>query len=301
MLQRSPDLAPPTTEKPLPSVAGHGANVDRQLYKNLVEMLPLVESLMDRRVNSAYSRRAPMVYTPAPPKPKKADSKGEKAPLNDSEKQRVLTESTEKVEQDSTSNGNENVKKYEEEIVKLREQIENLQQKLLEKDEALRTAQSSVDEMSSIYVTLNNLRHVVGEKDALIQSTNSQLNNAKMLLAEKQAALEKLEWEVRASNSKIDELEECMGLMEFEISSLMKLFEKLCEDSSACTEDFTIPSHRADADLHGMENGDEMKTERMNQEMRAYMAALAAARENPSDEFLVAVAEARTRLHAVAY
>lgn len=72
------------------------------------------------------------------------------------------------------------MKKYEEEIVKLREQIENLQQKLLEKDEALRTAQSSVDEMSSIYVTLNELRHRVVEKEALIQSTNSQLHSTKV-------------------------------------------------------------------------------------------------------------------------
>jgi chromosome segregation ATPase len=72
------------------------------------------------------------------------------------------------------------VKKCEEEIVKLREQIENLQQKLLEKDEALRMAQSTIDELSSTYVALNELRHQVGEKEALIQSTNSQLHNTKV-------------------------------------------------------------------------------------------------------------------------
>lgn len=110
-----------------------------------------------------------------------ADSKGEKAPPSDSsKKQRDLTESTQKVEPDSTSDDNENAKKYGEEIVKLREQIDNLQQIILEKDEALRIAQNTVDEMSSIYVTLNELRHRVGEKEALIQSTSSQLNNTKV-------------------------------------------------------------------------------------------------------------------------
>ncbi|KAF3331437.1 hypothetical protein FCM35_KLT02843 [Carex littledalei] len=299
MLQRSPDLAP-TPQTPPPSAGGDGSNVDRQLYKKLVDMLPLVESLVDRRVNSAYSRRAPMVYTPAPSKSKKADSKGEKAPPSDSsKKQRDLTEITQKVEPDSTSDDNENAKKYREEIVKLREQIDNLQQIILEKDEALRIAQNTVDEMSSIYVTLNELRHRVGEKEALIQSTSSQLNNTKMLLAEKQAALEKLEWELKASNSTIEELEESIGLMEFEISSLMKLFEKLCEDSLAGNEDFAIPSLRVDPVLTGMGNEDEMNTDRMDQEMEAYAAALAAARDNPSDEFLVAAAEARTKFHAL--
>lgn len=48
-----------------------------------------------------------------------------------------------------------------------------------------------------------------------------------------------------------------------------------------------------------MENKDDMKNERMDQEMKAYAAALAAARDNPSDEFLDAAAEARTRFHAL--
>lgn len=73
-----------------------------------------------------------------------------------------------------------------------------------------------------------------------------------MLLAEKQATLEKLEWEVSASNCKIEELEESMDSMEFEISSFMKLFEKLCEDSLAGNEDFAIPSLRVDPVLTGV-------------------------------------------------
>jgi hypothetical protein len=67
-----------------------------------------------------------------------------------------------------------------------------------------------------------------------------------MLLAEKQAALEKFEWEVKACNRKIEGLEESMGLMEFEMSSLMQLFEKLYENSSADSDDLAIPSLQFD-------------------------------------------------------
>nr|DAD31547.1 TPA_asm: hypothetical protein HUJ06_010398 [Nelumbo nucifera] len=45
---------------------GSNNNVDKVLYKNLVEMVPLVESLMDRRANTSFTRRASLVYTKTP-------------------------------------------------------------------------------------------------------------------------------------------------------------------------------------------------------------------------------------------
>lgn len=109
MLDRS--LRPPPPQQAAaqaeagPGGGEGGGNVDRVLFKNLVEMVPLVESLMvsrasagfgggaqissrvmsdaccfffflvwfvgwmqDRRSNPSYSRRASMVYTPAPAK-----------------------------------------------------------------------------------------------------------------------------------------------------------------------------------------------------------------------------------------
>jgi hypothetical protein len=46
---------------------------------------------------------------------------------------------------------------------------------------------------------------------------------------------------------------------------------------------------------HQMKNEDGMNTERMDREMKTYAEALAAARDNPSDEFLFAAGKARTR------
>lgn len=53
------------------------------------------------------------------------------------------------------------------------------------------------------------------------------------MLADKQAALEKLEWEAKMSNRKIEELQGDVDSMDFEITALMKAFEKLSENDSA--------------------------------------------------------------------
>ena len=70
--------------------------------------------------------------------------------------------------------------KPKDEVAMLREQIDDLQKKLLEKEEALRCAQSSVNEMNAAYATIDELRRQVAEKEALIRSTNSQLHDAKV-------------------------------------------------------------------------------------------------------------------------
>jgi hypothetical protein len=72
--------------------------------------------------------------------------------------------------------------KPKDEVAVLREQIDDLQKKLLEKEEALRSAESSVTEMNAAYATIDELRRLVADKEALIRSTNSQLHDAKVTL-----------------------------------------------------------------------------------------------------------------------
>jgi TolA-binding protein len=62
----------------------------------------------------------------------------------------------------------------------LREQIDELQKQLLEKEEALRSAENTVSEMNAVYSTIDELRRQVTEKEALIKYTNSQLHNVKV-------------------------------------------------------------------------------------------------------------------------
>nr|CAB3470318.1 unnamed protein product [Digitaria exilis] len=300
---------------------GGGGSVDRVLFKNLVEMVPLVESLMDRRVNPSYSRRASLVYTPAPPK-KASDLKSVKSPQSVSaKKRREPADSAKKSTPDANGengsvtplslSGAEN--KPKDEVAVLREQIDELQKKLLEKEEALRAAESSVNEMNAAYVTIDELRRQVAEKEALIRSTNSQLHDAKIMLADKQASLEKLEWEVKTSNKKVEDLQGDMSNMEFEISSLIALFEKVSENVSDDCYDGSMPSsYELEAlqstvsthpwsivDLLGPSEIDKIEIDKIEQERITYAEALAAVRENPNEEHLNLAAEARSRLQVL--
>ena len=55
--------------------------------------------------------------------------------------------------------------------------------------------------------------------------------------------------------------------------------------------------HAAPIDMRQDEVGD-IDVEKMEQEISVYVSALAAAKENPTDDFLEAVTEARLRLQA---
>ncbi|XP_062228683.1 protein MICROTUBULE BINDING PROTEIN 2C-like isoform X2 [Phragmites australis] len=289
--------------------AAGGGNVDRVLFKDLVEMVPLVESLMDRRVNPSYSRRASLVYTPAPAK-KASDLKSVKTPQSVSvKKRRDPGDAAKKGTPDSNGengpvastclSGPENKPKDKYEMTVLREQIDELQKKLLEKEEALRSAESSVSEMNVAYSTIDELRRQVAEKEALIRSTNSQLHDAKIMLADKQASVEKLEWEVKMSNKKVEDLQGDVSNMEFEISSLMALFEKVSENVSGDSYDGSIPSSYELEALQSMSEIDKIELEKIEQERTTYAEALAAARENPNEEHLNLAAEARSRLQVL--
>ncbi|KAL6596566.1 hypothetical protein ACP70R_047209 [Stipagrostis hirtigluma subsp. patula] len=287
---------------------GGGGNVDRVLFKNLVEMVPLVESLMkDRRVNPSYSRRASLVYTPAPAK-KASDVKSVKTPQSvPAKKRRDPGDAAKKSTPDSNGengsvspmgqSGAEN--KPKDEIGVLREQIDELQKKLLEKEEALRSAESSVSEMNAAYATIDELRRQVAEKEGLIRSINSQLHDAKIMLADKQASLEKLEWEVKMSNKKVEDLQGDVSNMEFEISSLMALFDKISENVSGDSYDGSLPSSYELEALQSTSEIDKIEVEKIEQERVTYAEALAAAREDPNEEHLNLAAKARSRLQVL--
>ncbi|KAL5224064.1 hypothetical protein ABZP36_010703 [Zizania latifolia] len=286
-----------------------GGNVDRVLFKNLVEMVPLVESLMDRRSNPSYSRRAALVYTPAPAK-KGVDLKSTKTPQSLSAKmRRDLGETGKKTTVDCNGEngsaaptghlGGENKPRDKDEFFLLHEQIDELQKKLLEKEEALMSVESSVSEMNALYSTVDELRRQVSEKEVLIKSTNSQLHNAQIMLADKQASLEKLEWEVKTSNKKVEDLQGDVSNMEFEIGSFVALFEKKLENISGDLHDGSPPSSFELEALQSASEIDKIEVEKIEQEGVTYTEALAAAREIPNEEQLSLAVEARLRLQVL--
>ncbi|XP_042447407.1 protein MICROTUBULE BINDING PROTEIN 2C-like [Zingiber officinale] len=289
---------------PPPAEAAEGGNVDRVLFKNLVEMVPLVESLMDRRARSSFTRRASVIYTPAPSHPKKAtEAKGGRANSTVSaKKQRDFEDNAQRNKQKDSSNGftveTEKLQKDQEELNILKEQINDLQRKILEKDEALESADSEINQLRVTYISIDELRAQIAEKDSMVKSNNSLLNNAKISLADKQATLERLTWEAQMSKKKIEELQGERASMDYEITTLMKIFEQLSANHSSMNPDESLCSYRLEP-LPVINDSDDSTSEKVEEARAAYSAAVAAAKENPTVELLAKAAEARLQLQAL--
>ncbi|KAF5933789.1 hypothetical protein HYC85_029960 [Camellia sinensis] len=69
--------------------------------------------------------------------------------------------------------------KDREELIALKEQVEDLQRKLLEKEELLKSAEISKTQMTSMKAKFEELKHQATNKDSLIKSTQLQLCDAK--------------------------------------------------------------------------------------------------------------------------
>ncbi|KAH9615636.1 hypothetical protein KSS87_012666 [Heliosperma pusillum] len=157
-------------------------NVDRDLYNDLVQMVPLVQSLIERKASSSFTRRGSMIYTKTPSR----DSKKNGAKSTNGKKNRDNEQGKEsKNDQDGVSDNsstfaaNMAAEKDREELTALREQLEDLHQKLLEKDELLKATEVSKNQISSVQSQIDELKRSATEKDSLLKSIQSQFNDAK--------------------------------------------------------------------------------------------------------------------------
>ncbi|KAK1407375.1 hypothetical protein QVD17_38989 [Tagetes erecta] len=280
-----------------------GSNVDRLLYNDLVQIVPLVQSLIDRKASSSYTRRGSMIYTKTPSREsisnKMIEGKGRNAQSIPGKKRRENGGN----EQDGGGDGismfssSALLTKEREELVELREKVEDLQRQLLEKDEILKAAEASKNEMSSVQNMLNEVKKQASEKDALLRSTQAQLADVKIKLADKQAAVEKLQWEAMTSNKKVEKLQEELNAFQGERSSYTLLFEGLSDDH------FTLSDEDYDVNPHGghlpeIDDMDELETSKMEEAQKAYMAAIAAAKEKQDEESITVAANARMHLQS---
>ncbi|XP_010260997.1 PREDICTED: uncharacterized protein LOC104599939 [Nelumbo nucifera] len=290
---------------------GSNSNVDRVLYKNLVEMVPLVESLMDRRANASFTRRASIVYTKTPskePYPKRiGDPKGRKAAqsiptkktreISDKVRSKTASQDVCSDELSIFSSRAMVAEKEREELNILRKQVQDLEKKLSEKDELLKLAENSKNQIAEVQAKLEELRCQTSEKDSLIRTTHSQLYDVKIMLADKQAALEKLQWEAMTSNSKVDKLQNELDSMQGGISSLVLSLEGLTKNFTAYAEDYDVTPYHLDPLPH-IDNMDDMEMEKMEEAREAYIAAISAAKEKQDEESIAIAAKARLCLQS---
>ncbi|KAL3655272.1 hypothetical protein CASFOL_001058 [Castilleja foliolosa] len=288
------------------ATASATGNVDRVLFNDLVEMVPLVQSLIDRKANSSFTRRGSMVFTKTPSREFLSKKTAGKSATLLTKKQKDQGDNDRTAatlqggcaENFSISSENLLSEKDKEELLALRDQVEDLKKHLSEKDELLKSAELSKSEMATIQMKFDELKNEAAEKDSLIKSTQLQLSDAKIKLADKQAAVEKLQWEVMTSNKKVEKLQEDLDKVEGEISSLMLLIQGLTSnDFPISTGDYDDAPYYFDQ-THELDY--EVDVQKLEAAREAYVAAVAAAKEKQDERSFYVAASARHLLQSIA-
>ncbi|KAK2969715.1 LOW QUALITY PROTEIN: hypothetical protein RJ640_004221, partial [Escallonia rubra] len=295
------------------AAGGAAGNVDRVLFNDLVEIVPLVQSLIDRKANTSFTRRGSIAYTKIPSREsllKKAnEAKGRYAAQSIPTKKDLGDKELGKNISDNRGGGGSfsifssselPAEKNRDKLIALREHVEDLQRKLSEKDELLESAEN---EMTSVRAKLDEARHQASEKETLLKTTQSQLSNAKtvslslrlpkpvilispamIMLADKQAALEKLQWEATTSKGKVEKLQEDLDTMQEEMSSFMLLFEGLTKkNDTGFAEDIDVTVSDVDH-FSEIDDLDERDMRNIEEAQEAYVAVLATAKEHQDEE-----------------
>ncbi|KAL2482096.1 movement protein binding protein 2C [Forsythia ovata] len=281
-------------------------DVDRVLFNDLVEMVPLVQSLIDRKANPSFTRRGSMICTKMPTREslyKKVAGKNAAQSIP-TKKQRDQNKNVVNFQDGCAddfsifSSSSLFSEKDRQELASLREQVEDLQRKLSEKDELLKSVELSKKEMASIHTELDKLKNEDAEKDYLIKSTQLQLSDTKTKLADKQAAVEKLHWEATTSNKKVEKLQEDLELVQGDISSMMLLIQGLTKSDAFSAEDYDDVSYPLDEN-HDLDDLNEVEMQKLEAAREAYIAAVTAAKSKQEEGSIAAVTSARLRLQSL--
>lgn len=307
------DHSPSRTQSSLSNAisTATSGNVDPVLFNDLVQIVPLVQSLIDRKANSSFTRRGSMIYTKTPSREslsrKLTEPKGRNVAQSIPTKKRRdhADKDQGKIASDNQDGCSDSfsifssralpTEKDREQLTALKEQVEDLQRKLLEKEELLKSAEISKTQMTSMNAKFEELKHQAADKDSLIKSTQLQLSDAKIKLADKQAAIEKLQWEAMTSNKRVEKLQEDLGSMQGEISSFLSLFEGLTKNHpTVSAEDYDVTPYHLNHLPH-TDDWDETEMQKMEEAREAYVAAVAAAKEKQDEDSIAAAAT--TRLH----
>ncbi|MCD9645980.1 Protein MICROTUBULE BINDING PROTEIN 2C [Datura stramonium] len=307
----SGDDRSPTLRRTDSSLSNSAAGtVDRMLFNDLVEIVPLVQSLIDRKAKSSFTRRGSMTYTKTPSREslyrKTSEAKGRNAAQSITMKKHKDQNKNVGCDQDGCA---ENVsmlssrsyvsEKDREELMALREQVEDLQKKLLEKDDLLKEVEISKNEMASIYAKLDEMKKEYAEKDSLLKLTQAQLSDAKVKLADKQAAVEKLEWEAMTSSKKVEKLQEDLEVVRQEIAWFMQFVQQLTKNSSrALAKDYDVIPYLSDKNIE-KEHSNEIGMREVELARETYIAAIAAAKEKQDEASFSAAAKARLYLQSL--
>lgn len=302
-LHHTASSSPSALHRALSSLSNASAagSYDPVLFNDLVEMVPLVQSLIDQKVNPSFTRRGSMIYTKTPSRESLARKTTEVKVRNGVQSIPTKGNKDHKNNQDRIADNSSMLSRLSptekdmEELLVLREQVLDLQRKLSEKDELLKSAEISKTE---IQAKLNEVNTEAAENDVLLNSTQVQLADTKIKLADKQAAVEKLQWEAMTSNQRVEKLQKDLQGVQGEISSFMLVFEGLARNASTlAAEDFDAVSCASDHNPD-LDDLDEIQMQKLEAAREAYATAVAAAKVKQDDESIAAAASARMHLQS---
>lgn len=257
-----------------PSVSSQtNGHVDKELYRDLVEMVPLVQSLMEYRGNKSFSHYSTLVYTPTPrdmSARKMQDQNGRKTPQTArrtkqrAPKEGMLSDKNNNVEyqgqfpDDVSIFSSRSAVGHEEnmvdgnnaetlssgnsaELLKFQNQIEVLEKKLAEKeDELLKSAENSAIKMETMQTKVEELQWQIEEKDGLIKAAHLQLCYKKNELADVKSLLKKAEEDSKASKWKLQKLEEDLNGLRCQIAAFISFFQA-AEEKTATRQGAQFP------------------------------------------------------------
>ncbi|MCO5607877.1 hypothetical protein L7F22_062079 [Adiantum nelumboides] len=321
--------APPSSTSPQSlSVLVSDGIIDKVLYQNLVEMIPLVETLMDQHNNKSFPRHASLIYTATPSRDplmlKKAVEQKGKRGHNQFVRARKGEVKDGFFWENAESRYLDGRETYPEEIpmlsfptdhqvdqnavnkdiiARLQGQIEQLEQKLQERDNHLPVTsdQNSIQqgELLCLQENLEKLQSRIALKEQEAQQALNRLSARQHEVASLQSLLQKAQADLEASNSNVTKVQTELDNLQCQVASFILEMQRISlvldpEDPEHGLSAVSAPWSEEDGHMIASQarksDGDVELTR------RKYLACLIAARESPTEEVLFLVAELRAQL-----
>eukprot|EP00250_Pteridium_aquilinum_P019002 c24249_g2_i3 orf=1133-2308(-) len=322
----------PSLSSVLPASVADGV-VDKVLYHNLVEMIPLVETFMEQQQqqqnNKSFLRHASLMYTPSPRDALKASEHSSKGKKGSSQllrgkrggvKHCILWDNDDSMCDDkagvypdaiptlvfATDNQTDLNSHSNAMVAQLQSQMEQLEQKLQEKDIQLQAAENSTQQadLLRLKASMEELQDQILLKEMEIQKAINQLSKTQHEVESLQSLLEKAELDVEASNLTVAKVNEESQSLQCQVAAFLLWMESIssCLDndtegdeprSLSVIVEPTMESRQVDR-----KHVTQIDAKHVELTRRKYLASLIAARHNPSDELMLLVAELRGQLQA---
>ncbi|KAH7331167.1 hypothetical protein KP509_20G018400 [Ceratopteris richardii] len=272
------------------------APVDKGIYHEIMEIIPLVETLMQQQqAYKSFPRHGSLVYTSNPRDSLKASELGSMVL-----KGRGQLFQGNQVDEDMDANSV---------ISQLQDQVQQLEQKLLEKDHQLQAVEINSREAAILQFQAREkeLQDKIFIKKLDVEKVTNQLSQTQHEVESLRHLLAKTESDIQASNVYVSELHKQCDILQSQIEMFLLWMESIISHLETELMDEELDNLTRKAESNMVKGKEDMKfnleahyedSTLVEHFRRKYLASLIAAKHNPTEEMLVLVAELRNQLHS---